>query len=61
MNCMCQKSNIESYENFELKNFNTLKMSSVADVAYFVKNEAQLCSLFEKNEKLEMLGAGSNV
>lgn len=61
MNCMCQKSNIESYENFELKNFNTLKMSSVADVAYFVKNEAQLCSLFEKHEKLAILGAGSNV
>ena len=61
MNCMCQKSNIESYENFELKNFNTLKMSSVADIAYFVKNEAQLCSLFEKHEKLAILGAGSNV
>lgn len=61
MDCTCHKSNIESYENFELKNFNTLKMSSVADVAYFVKNEAQLCSLFEKYEKLAILGAGSNV
>lgn len=61
MDCTCHKSNIESYENFELKNFNTLKMSSVADVAYFVKNEAQLCSLFEKYQKLAILGAGSNV
>lgn len=61
MDCTCHKSNIESYENFELKNFNTLKMSSVADIAYFVKNEAQLCSLFEKYEKIAILGAGSNV
>ena len=61
MNCTCSKSNIESYENFELKNFNTLKMHSLADVACFVKNEAELCSLVQKYQKIHILGCGSNV
>ena len=61
MNCTCSKSNIEFYENFELKNFNTLKMHSLADVACFIKDEAELCSLVQKYQKIHILGCGSNV
>lgn len=61
MNCTCSKSNIESYEKFELKNFNALKIYSTADVAYFVKDEAQFCSLFERYKNINVIGCGSNV
>lgn len=60
MNCTCSKSNIEFYPNFQLQNFNTLKISSVANIAYFVKNERELCSVFEMHGNSHVLGWGSN-
>ncbi len=60
MSCTCHLTNIESYENFDLKNFNTLKISAKADLVYFVKNEAELLSVFQKYGEVELLGWGSN-
>ncbi len=60
MNCTCSKNNIEFYNNFQLQNFNTLKMSSVADIAYFVKNESELISVIDLYDDVHILGWGSN-
>ena len=60
MNCTCSKNNTEFYKDFELKNFNTLKISSKADLAFFVKDEAQLCSVFRMYKNAKTLGWGSN-
>ncbi len=60
MSCTCKVDNIEQYENFQLKNFNTLKMSSVAPIAYFVKNSFEFKHLVEHIDDFEVLGWGSN-
>ena len=61
MTCTCSKNNIEFYKDFELRNFNTLKISSKADLVYFVKNEAEFCSVFRMYKNASILGCGSNV
>ena len=60
MNCTCSKNNIEFYHNFQLKNFNTLKMSSCADLVYFPKDEREFCSIFDLHDNVCVLGWGSN-
>ena len=61
MNCTCTKNNAEFFRDFELRNFNTLKISSKADLVFFVKNEAEICTIFQTYKNAIMLGAGSNV
>ncbi len=60
MECICSKNNIEFYNNFQLKNFNTLKISSVADIVYFVKGEQDILDIFELYDDVHVLGWGSN-
>ena len=61
MTCTCTKNNTEFFRDFELRNFNTLKISSKADLVFFVKNEAEICTIFQTYKNAIMLGAGSNV
>ena len=60
MDCTCSKNSIEFYKNFQLQNFNTLKMSSIADIAFFPKSESEMCSIFKMYDKVHVLGWGSN-
>ena len=60
MDCTCSKNSIEFYKNFQLQNFNTLKMFSIADIAFFPKSESEICSIFEMYDKAHVLGWGSN-
>ena len=47
--------------NFNLKNFNTYKLSSIADVAYIPNTIEELVSVLENLDNFVILGAGSNV
>ncbi len=47
--------------NFNLKNFNTYKLSSIADVAYIPNTIEELVDVLENLDNFVILGAGSNV
>ncbi len=47
--------------NFNLKNFNTYKLPSVADIVYIPNTIEELIDLFENLDNFVILGAGSNV
>ena len=55
----------EYYENVDLRKYNTYKVSSIAKILIFPKNEKELVSLLkylrENNLKYLLLGNGSNV
>lgn len=60
---ICSQTKIKFYDNFQLTNFNTLKIKSTAKIFYLPDNSGELISLFKKhkNETPIVLGAGSNV
>ena len=60
MDCTCTKNNIEHYNNFELKNFNTAKVSTLADDVYFIHSEADFLSIIRNIKNPIIIGAGSN-
>ncbi|MBE7706038.1 MAG: UDP-N-acetylmuramate dehydrogenase [Cyanobacteria bacterium SIG30] len=51
---------IEKYEKYNLKNLNTYKIESIAEIVYFPKNEDEVIEIL-KNHKVRVIGAGSNV
>jgi len=62
---ICSQLDIKLYENFRLNNFNTLKISSMANKFYKPDNYGEMISLIKKYRKEDItpiiLGAGSNV
>ena len=60
---ICSQNNIKYYEDFQLTNFNTLKIKSMAKIFYLPDNEGELVSLMKKykNSSPIIIGNGSNV
>lgn len=52
---------IKCEKNFDLKNFNTYKISSTARIAYFPQNIQELTLLLKELETPFVLGGGSNI
>jgi UDP-N-acetylmuramate dehydrogenase len=48
-------------EKFELKNYNTFRMESIADVVYFPENIDEFVELLKKVQHPKIMGAASNV
>ncbi len=48
-------------EKFELKNYNTFRMESVADIAYFPENMDEFVELLKKVKNPKIMGAASNI
>lgn len=60
---ICSQNDIKFYNDFQLKNFNTLKIKSIAKYFYMPDNYGELISLFKKHADTTpiVLGNGSNV
>ena len=60
---ICSQNEIKCYKDFQLTNFNTLKIKSTAKLFYMPDNYGEMISLFKKYKKNTpiVLGAGSNV
>ena len=64
---ICSQNDIKYYENFQLMNFNTLKIKSIARHFYIPDNIGEFVSLLKKNKKEYpefksiIIGNGSNV
>lgn len=60
---ICSQNDIKYYKDFQLTNFNTLKIKSTAKYFYMPDNEGELVSLFKKykNENPIVIGNGSNI
>lgn len=60
---ICSQIKIKYYDDFQLTNFNTLKIKSTAKLFYMPDNSGELISLFKKHKDKTpiILGAGSNV
>lgn len=60
---ICSQNNIKYYKNFQLTNFNTLKMKSTAKYFYMPDNTGEFISLLKKfkNDSPIILGSGSNI
>lgn len=60
---ICSQNEIKYYNDFQLANFNTLKIKSVAKYFYIPDNYGEMISLFKKFRKNSpiVLGNGSNV
>lgn len=60
---ICSQNDIKYYKDFQLTNFNTLKIKSTAKYFYMPDNEGELISLFKKfkNDTPIVIGNGSNV
>ena len=60
---ICSQNNIKCYKDFQLTNFNTLKINSMAKLFYMPDNYGEMISLFKKYKENTpvVLGAGSNV
>ena len=60
---ICSQNDIKCYKNFQLTNFNTLKIKSTAKYFYMPDNEGELVSLLKKykNENPIVIGNGSNI
>ena len=52
---------MKSVKNFDLKNFNTFRISSIADIAYFPANLDEFTELLKTLENPFILGGGSNI
>ena len=60
---ICSQNDIKYYKDFQLTNFNTLKIKSTAKLFYLPDNEGELVSLIKKhkNDSPVIIGNGSNV
>ena len=60
---ICSQNDIKFYKNFQLTNFNTLKIKSTAKLFYMPDNEGELVSLLKKHKKDSpiVIGNGSNI
>lgn len=60
---ICSQNDIKFYNDFQLTNFNTLKIRSTAKIFYMPDNYGEMISLFKrnKNNKPIVIGNGSNV
>ena len=60
---ICSQNEIKCYKDFQLTNFNTLKIKSTAKLFYLPDNYGEMISLFKKykNNIPVVIGAGSNV
>ncbi len=60
---ICSQNEIKYYKDFQLTNFNTLKIKSTAKLFYMPDNYGEMISLFKKykNQTPIVIGAGSNV
>ena len=60
---ICSQNDIKCYKDFQLTNFNTLKINSTAKYFYMPDNEGELVSLLKKfkNENPVVIGSGSNI
>lgn len=60
---ICSQNDIKYYKDFQLTNFNTLKIKSTAKYFYMPDNEGELISLFKKykNNPPIVIGNGSNI
>ena len=52
---------IKTVCNIDLKPYNTLRLSSAADIAYFPKNKEELCYLMNEIKNPIIIGGGSNI
>ena len=60
---ICSQNDIKFYKNFQLTNYNTLKIKSLAKLFYMPDNEGELVSLLKKHKKDSpiVIGNGSNI
>ncbi|MBR2069276.1 MAG: UDP-N-acetylmuramate dehydrogenase [Candidatus Gastranaerophilales bacterium] len=60
---ICSQNEIKYYKDFQLTNFNTLKINSCAKLFYMPDNYGEMISLFKRFKKDTpiVIGAGSNV
>lgn len=60
---ICSQNEIKFYNDFQLTNFNTLKINSVAKLFYMPDNYGELISLFKKYKDNTpiVIGNGSNI
>ena len=60
---ICSQNKIKCYKDFQLTNFNTLKIKSTAKLFYMPDNYGEMISLFKqyKENTPIVLGSGSNV
>ena len=60
---ICSQNDIKFYKDFQLTNFNTLKINSTAKYFYMPDNEGELVSLFKKfkDNTPVVIGNGSNI
>lgn len=60
---ICSQNDIKCYKDFQLTNFNTLKVNARAKLFYIPDNYGEMISLFKKykNNMPVVIGAGSNV
>ena len=60
---VCSQLEIKHYDNFQLTNFNTLRIKSIAKQFWIPDNYGEMISLFKKfkNETPIVIGNGSNI
>lgn len=60
---ICSQNEIKFYNDFQLTNFNTLKIKSCAKYLYIPDNYGELITLFKKNKHISpiVIGNGSNI
>ena len=60
---ICSQNDIKFYKDFQLTNYNTLKIKSMAKIFYMPDNEGELVSLMKKlkNDSPVVIGNGSNI
>lgn len=60
---VCSQNNIKCYKDFQLTNFNTLRIKSMAKLFYMPDNYGEMISLFKKYKENTpiVIGAGSNI
>ena len=60
---ICSQNEIKCYKDFQLTNFNTLKIKSIAKYFYMPDNYGEMISLFKKykDNTPVVIGSGSNI
>ena len=60
---ICSQNEIKFYNDFQLTNFNTLKIRSSAKIFYMPDNYGEMMTLFRRNKTKNpiVIGNGSNV
>ncbi len=60
---ICSQNEIKCYKDFQLTNYNTLKIKSRAKILYIPDNYGELITLFRRNKETlpRVIGNGSNI